>query len=481
MKAAELLTIDVEAELRRLAEAGLEGAWQVPTELVRRAVAAGATRIEVELARHRVLIRDDGRPLAATRVRDLRRLLDPATSDAERHAALVGLEDEAELIAAAALRPLSVDVTTDGARGTTLVLQTRNLDVEAARRWLASCVRFAPAVVVLDGVEVADGFAGAWCERELRAPLSGRLALTREPIAHLWLLAHGVVSAHLTVPDTPAFAAAIEMAPAGAGFASPAVLREAVEPHLGALVDDALALVLEAAAQDEPGDELLRALRTRVLIAARRGLQRERVFAAPVLPVVVGPDGATRGCLALEDLGTDRVLPCLAPSDDPAEHLLPHGSVLVLDDDERGQLAPLLQLRFRPVQRRRVRAGGWARLRQSAASWASVVRRAVARLRHPRAGRVLAESALGADERAFLRAARAALPAGLAGVALTDGAAPPHRAYGRLHLPRRHPDVIASVRAYARDPAYLYVALLALVPDGAPSAESALGWRRMFG
>jgi len=46
---------------------------------------------------------------------------------------------------------------------------------------------------------------------------------------------------------------------------------------------------------------------------------------------------------------------------------------------------------------------------------------------------------------------------------------------------RRHPDVIASVRAYARDPAYLYVTLLALVPEGTPSAESALGWRRMFG
>jgi hypothetical protein len=185
--------------------------------------------------------------------------------------------------------------------------------------------------------------------------------------------------------------------------------------------------------------------------------------------------------LALEDLGADRVLPCLAPSDDPAAHLLPYGSVLVLDDDERGQLAPLLHLRFRPVERRRVRVGGRARLQQWAASCRAAVRRAASRLRHPNAGRVLAESALGGDERAFLRAARAALPTGLAGIAFTDGAAPPHLAEGRVHLPRRHADVVASVRAYARDPAYLYVALLALVPSGTPSAESALGWRRMFG
>jgi hypothetical protein len=66
-------------------------------------------------------------------------------------------------------------------------------------------------------------------------------------------------------------------------------------------------------------------------------------------------------------------------------------------------------------------------------------------------------------------------------VALTDGAAPPHLVHGLLHLPRRHADVAAAVHAFARDPAYLYLALLALVPSGAPSAESAMGWRRMFG
>jgi hypothetical protein len=128
-----------------------------------------------------------------------------------------------------------------------------------------------------------------------------------------------------------------------------------------------------------------------------------------------------------------------------------------------------------------VRPGWAARLRGWASSATAAVRRAIVRVRHPGAGRILAEPAQSGDERAFLRAFRVAMPSTMAGVALTDGAAPPHLAQGRLHLPRRHVDVAAAVHAYARDPAYLYLALLALVPSGAPSAESAVGWRRMFG
>ena len=47
MRIDELLTIDAESELRKLAEATLEGPWQAPAELVRRALAAGARRVDV--------------------------------------------------------------------------------------------------------------------------------------------------------------------------------------------------------------------------------------------------------------------------------------------------------------------------------------------------------------------------------------------------------------------------------------------------
>ena len=45
----ELLRIDIEAELRKLTVAQLPGPWQLPAELVRRAIRAGASEIDVEL------------------------------------------------------------------------------------------------------------------------------------------------------------------------------------------------------------------------------------------------------------------------------------------------------------------------------------------------------------------------------------------------------------------------------------------------
>ena len=56
-----LLTIDVDAELRKLATAQLQGPWQIPAELVRRSMAAGASRVDVSFSRRRVRVEDDGR------------------------------------------------------------------------------------------------------------------------------------------------------------------------------------------------------------------------------------------------------------------------------------------------------------------------------------------------------------------------------------------------------------------------------------
>src|SRR6185436_4688851 len=114
------LTIDVAAELQRLAFATLEGPWQVPAELVRRSVAAGARRIEVTLARNRVTVRDDGRPLPAECQRDLDVLLDPQAPGPGRHRALLALETHTSLLSIAALAPTHVRVTSGSGAGTTI-------------------------------------------------------------------------------------------------------------------------------------------------------------------------------------------------------------------------------------------------------------------------------------------------------------------------------------------------------------------------
>lgn len=54
-----LLTIDVASELRKLSLAQIQGPWQLPSELVRRALRDGATQVEVDLARHKAEVRDN--------------------------------------------------------------------------------------------------------------------------------------------------------------------------------------------------------------------------------------------------------------------------------------------------------------------------------------------------------------------------------------------------------------------------------------
>ena len=63
-----LLTIDVGSELRKLSQAQLQGPWQIPAELVRRALRAGATEVDVRTERHGVRVIDDGAGVPAVQL-----------------------------------------------------------------------------------------------------------------------------------------------------------------------------------------------------------------------------------------------------------------------------------------------------------------------------------------------------------------------------------------------------------------------------
>jgi hypothetical protein len=454
VRTEELLTIDAASELRKLAEATLEGPWQVPAELVRRALIGGARHVEVELARRRVVVRDDGPPLLPARVHALARLLDASRPAAERHEAVLALEDDPELLAVAALRTPDVHVARDGRRNE-IVIEGARLDLAAAARWLRAAVRFARATVLLGGERLGGGFAGAMAEAPLGDPLGGRLALTGDETAHLWLLWGGVVSTHLTLPDTPAFEAAVEMR-ALALSRTPAALREAIEPHLGALADQAVALLLARAAAGGAS----RFVRTQLLVAARRGWRRGEVFRAPLFPARVGGAPVT---LRLADLGGTGTFPCLDPGEDVDAVLLPAGPTLLLDADERGRLSRLLGVRFRPVERRRVRAGGRARLRRGFLRLRAAASRIFSRILHPRAGATLPESALSADERRFLHVLDTVRGPATVPVTFAGGRGPIRARPGSVCLPRANAEVAAAVRAVARDPQRIRAAMVMLL------------------
>ena len=472
MKASELLTIDTDSELRKLAAGNLEGPWQVPTELVRRALAAGARTVEVSLSRGRVVIHDDGRPLSSERRHHLAVLLDETQPSGVRHEALLALEAEPELLSIAAAHARRVVVHSDDA-GTTVTLLGARIDREAARRWLRSCARFAPARVVVDGELVRPGFEGAWAERSLDAPLDGRLAVTDDEGAHLWLLGAGIVSSHLTLPDTPAFEAAIEL-PRGA----PSALREAIQPHLGVLVDGAVRLLLEIAGRSSLDPRKQRSVRARLFVAARRGWLRDEIFETPLLPAMDAQ--GVRHRLRLSQLAARRTVPCLDTGDDPADFLLPREPVVQVDAEERGRLAQLLSARFQPVVRRRGRLGLAAALRRAALRLRDLAGGLAARLRHPRAGRVLPEGRLSADERAFLAALRRTLAPGAARVEIGAGSGPPRRSRDTWILSRDHADVRRAVRLVARDPSFAYLAALALCEDAVPLPAARDRWRDTF-
>jgi hypothetical protein len=479
VNAEELLTIDTEAELtRKLGAAWTDTPWQVPAELVRRAFACGAGRVEVELGRGRLVVRDDGHGLAPERRSALRRVLDASLSTSERHAALAALETEPELLAIAALQPREVAFDEGDGGGTVLHISGISLEVEQARRYLEQATRFADGEVVVDGERLASGFPDAIAEAFLESPLRGRVAITPDAdVAHLWLLSSGVVSSHVTLPRAPAFEAAVEMT-ALTQSRTPAALREALEPHHRTVVDRAVQLMLETMERASSLDEAARrTVRAQLLIAARTGWRRSEVFRVPLLPAVLGPAGDQRRVLNLLDLGHDRTLPYLEPGEDPHRFRLPEGPVLEIGADERGRLAHLLHMRFRPVEDRQVPPAWRLRARRTVLGMSSALKAAASRMRDSGGGDPLPGTALSIDEREFLRALRPALAPGAPEVAFTDGSGAPHREGDALRLPRCNPEVAAAVRIVARDPRWAYVAALSLSLE--PGPEAAQAWRSL--
>jgi hypothetical protein len=495
-----LLTIDVESELRKLAGAALSPS-PLPAELVRSAVAAGASRVEVELGRRSVVVKDNGAPIPLGELQSLASLLDPETCASERHRALVALEPvpgrlplaapDADLLVETGgsgqrhvlarergRRPVLRTLADGRAPGTVVRLKGLTAEQAPARRSALAACRFAPIPVFVDGREIPRGWGATLAEATLLPPLRGSLALSRDGEGGtVVLLLDGVVASRLSVPDAPAFEAVVEMAPLVASRNGGA-LREAAAPYLPALVAQAEALAV-AAGERLPGLDPADAARIRaqLLVVARKRGRRGDVLRLPLFPALAGPEGAEARWLSLLDLGRDREVACLEPHQDAAGFLLPAGPVLVLDGEERGRLAQLLGLRFRAPEPRRMPAPLRVRARRALSTLATAAARLARRARHPRLGDELPDRALAAAERALLKALRECDPESR--LAITDGAGPVRRVGARTWaLPRHNPTVGACARAAAGDARWAYPALYALFEDRAsPAPLARRRWR----
>jgi hypothetical protein len=503
----DLLTIDVASELRKLSQAQLQGPWQIPAEFVRRALRNGAREIDVELGRHRAKVIDDARPIELAPLGWTAILVDPRRSNPERHQALTALEAAGELalLATAGLGPSSLTLRSRW-RGTVHVLQwdgrsarvssqpepgaDRNeielhaagLERRACHDWLLDATRFATAAIRIDGNVVPAGFAQAFAHVELRAPLRGRLAIpTQGDTAHAWLLDHGIVSGHVAIPETPAFEAAVELG-SDHHDASAARLREALQPHVIALVDQAMELLLRIAAQGASLPEPARARLARLLLqGARKQLRVADVMRARVLRAQDGAgerliDLATLEALAREDSSGHASLLALYPDQRPEAFAIGGDPVLVADEVERSSIAELLQVRFRPPEPRDSRGGVRALLRRMRDGAGHGLRDALLRVRHPFVGKVIDDELLSDRERNLVEVLRAHLAQDphrvIDGLVMCAGAGPIRRTRGQLLLPRRNRTVRAAVAALAHDPAWAYPAWLALLVHHARAPEA---------
>ena len=518
---AGLLSIDVASELRKLSQAQLQGPWQIPAELVRRAIRSGAKEVRLQTERHGVRMLDDGRGIEPELLQWCAVLLDERRSSEERHAALTTLESAGELalLALAGLehRSLRIESTHRGTKavlevqrgrspwlqlqegfagtGVDMTLRSPGLDRRQVAGWLRNAARFAPITVSIDGKPVDSGFSRALVQGPLTEPLQGRVAIPLDgDTAHVWLLEHGLVTGHVTIPEAPCLEAAVELGSEIADL-SPSRLRDAVAPHVPVLVEQAVGLLVALGRRGPLTAEPVRSRAARLMLqAAQKKLALADIVRVPVFRSVDAHgqrlvDLVTLRKAAQPGPGGMRILPALYPTQNPDKFALGSTPVLIADAVERSRLAELLQVRFRPPDAKdaantlhmawRRRLDALSRAAARAASW----------LRHPLRSPPLSEDELEPTERHFLTLLQAHLRddprRSLHGAALCRGAGPIRRTGGaspRLLLPRDNPTVRAAVAAVARESAWIYPAALALLEGrDLPSAATRSQWLSALG
>ena len=518
-----LLTIDVESELRKLTQAQLEGPWQLPAELVRRAIRGGATRIEIELGRTQLRVRSDRGEVPFELLRELAALLDGQRSPQRRHQALSALERAGalSLLGVVGLGPSSVRVVSPratpeghfmiltwtgsgavelqkfagpGPEQAEVIVRGAKLDRTRAREWLAEVARYAPVEILVDGRPLfpakpgelaADftpgmrGFDDPFALTRIAAPVPAMLALPREgELGRLYLLQDGLVTTHLSIPDAPCFEAAIETRGLAEANASAARLRERIEPWIPALVAAALEWMIQLAHDGgrlQPRD---RSRLTQLLLqGARRDREQAKTIARVPLFRALERDGRERWCdlLALrqsiQDEGGERLLTALFPDQDPAE-FAPEARIYVLDESDRALLGELLELGFRQPRRRVAARRGLGRVVHELPQ---LVRGGALFAALRPGGRPIPDAELSPAERHFLFVVRAQLAD--VEVHFCTGRGPVRRFGGhRLLVPRQSAKVAEAVLAVARDPGWVYPALLALFEGREFPERARRGW-----
>ena len=513
-----LLTIDVDAAIRKVSQAHLAGPWQVPAELVRRAIGDGASRVELRLERDSVVVLDDS-DAPYVGIDYLKILLDRAAPAQLRQEHLAELEDGAELGVLSLVGSGAAWISShaafggeepggeywcsgmsravrmpSGARGDRLLplvtpsgcrieLRGFRYDREAARRWLEDVCRFAPAEIIVNGQRLpkATDSALAMQPLDVSPDVDGLLMIPRQgDTARMWIVLNGVMLGHFAQTDTRIFEAFVEVNN---------VLRPGI-PNMSALRGQFNAVFAEVVVKaQEPLQKLAAEIdkhplrvqeRIRYLLfrSARSVGSTGWEAQAPVLPALVD-HGRTRTWLSEEQVrvlaAQEGSVPVIDPAEDAGRYVLPATPVLVLNRAERARVSERAHASYAPPPLRPGVGTALAEFRE----WLSRLgERAVGLMRALRPEPAwLPEEAHTPNHRAFAKELGEVLPDALE-VAFCRGSGPVRRRGRQWFLPQDNPTVAAGLQAFARDPVWIYPVALALL-EGRALPEDFAGddWR----
>ena len=226
---ADFLSVDVDAQLRKLPSRRFRSVHHYPVELIRGALARGAGVVRVEVNRERVEVRDDGGPLNETLFKSLCDAFDSSLADVDRERALGYFEGGSGLAVLAAFAPnprrVLMEVSVNGGRERVVFVRRRGPRMElpmADRGNLTAVFRrggnarkereailencsFARAKVFLNGELISTGRPTGALGLATLTPdkTGGRAGALWIPMSgdtcRVWLLDHGVRSRQIVL------------------------------------------------------------------------------------------------------------------------------------------------------------------------------------------------------------------------------------------------------------------------------------------
>ncbi|MCD4748170.1 MAG: hypothetical protein K8R59_02250 [Thermoanaerobaculales bacterium] len=476
-----VFAVNGDAGFRAVARHQLAGAWQVPAELVRFAVAWGAESVNLTWKGRRLELRAAGASVSIS-ILEAAALAMGTGGGLNRLQSLGELEDrEATTLAwAAGTDPRLLEIEVHGPAGGALLFQKKNnrpritslsageersvrlllvgprIGRDRAQEWLQTACRFSQVPVLLNGCDLRKGLDSGSFRARIASPLPAEVALgVPHESPRLWLLRHGIVETRATVPGWPPFEAAIEMAGEVGGWASPADLRRTLSGSLPALVLRVVDLMLRVVPRlEEVGESGRSSVVHALLIAAKSEIRRREINEASIFELF---EAGERRRVSLEDLRrwSGRLPRTVDLSIQVGDLREP---VLRLGLGERELLADLLGRSLEIAVT--VQATKENRFR----GWLSSLADFGIRLVSPPP---LAEAFMSPSEIALARALESCLDAdgSMVEVRFTKGGGVIRFSRRTLRLPRLNTDVQNCGRALQEDPASLYLIALALAPE----------------